>query len=95
MDISIVTGFTGLITEYGPMVALVAYIMWENSKREAKAHERENEFINETRVREKNFVKREEVYVSMIKQFSESFTRLEGDVSEIKEKLFGKGSGLK
>lgn len=80
---------TTLITDYGPFVALVVYIMWENSKREKAYQSRESEYITESRKREEKSIEREEKYIEVIGSLTKSYDELREDVSYIKDKLEG------
>lgn len=82
-----ITSLTALISEYGPFVALVVYIMWENNKREKNYQSREAEFINETRTRELKYIEREEKYIEVIGSLTKSFEEIREDVSFIKSKV--------
>ena len=79
--------FTSLITEYGPFIALVVYIMWENNKREKNYQSRETEFISETRKREEKYIEREEKYIDVIGSLTKSFEEIRDDVSYIKSRV--------
>lgn len=90
MDIN----FTSLLTDYGPFVALVAWIIWENSKRETNYQSRETEFINESRKREdkyiereEKYIEREEKYIEVIGSLTKSFEEIRDDVSFIKTQV--------
>lgn len=78
-----VSSISSLLAEYGPFVALVVYIMYENSKREAKYHEREVEYIAESRKREAQFIEREGKYIEIINSISD----MREDVSYIKSRI--------
>ena len=83
--------FINLLQEYGPFVALVAYIMWENKQRETKYQERESTFIEETKKREEKYIEREEKYIGVIESLTTSYETMQRDISEIKETLEKKG----
>ena len=87
LDISTIST---LLSEYGPFIALVVYIMWENSKREKNYQSREAEFITESRKREDKYIEREEKYIEVISSLTNSFEEIREDVSFIKEKV-GRG----
>lgn len=92
-----IASLSTLLTEYGPFVALVVWIIWENSKRESNYQSRETEFINETRKREEKYIEREEKYIErekkyieVIESFTKSFEEIREDVSFIKGKVSDK-----
>ena len=76
-----------LVTDFGPFIALVVYIMFENNRREKNYHSREAEFILETRKREEKYIEREEKYIEVIGSLTKSFEEIREDVSYIKNKV--------
>lgn len=90
MDIQ---SLSALISEYGPFVALVVYMLWENNKREKNSRAREEEFINESRAREQKYIEREEKYIDVIGSLTSSFEEIRDDVSYIKENFTKGGEG--
>lgn len=76
-----------LIKDYGPFIALVIFVIWDNRKREEKYQSREQVFIEETREREKRYIEREEKYINVIEGLSQSIEKISDDVAEIREKL--------
>lgn len=87
-----ITSLSTLLGEYGPFVALVVYIMWENSRREKNYQSREVEFINESRKREEKSIEREEKLIEVINSLTKSFEEIREDVTYIKDK-FSKRKG--
>jgi hypothetical protein len=73
-----------LIQEYGPFIALVVFVMWENKQREANYQSRESTFIEETRKREEKYIEREEKYISVIESLTNSYENMQEDIAEIK-----------
>lgn len=89
--------------EYGLFVALVVFVFWENRNRESRASEREGQFIEETREREKLYIAREEKYIeqnrkyaeredkyiSVIEGLSASIEKISEDINAIRNKIGG------
>lgn len=82
-----ITSLTTLLSDYGPFIALVVWIIWENSKRESNYQSREAEFISETRNREDKYIEREEKYIEVIGSLTKSFEEIREDVSFIKSRV--------
>lgn len=81
------TDLIQIAKDYGPFVALVVFVMWENKQREGKYQERETSFIEETRARESNYIAREERYIQIIESLSGNLEAIQDDVSTIKKHL--------
>lgn len=73
-----------LFQEYGLFIGLVIYVVYSSQKRELEMRARENEFIIESRNREKEYINREERYIEIIYGMEDKFTALNKDVREIK-----------
>lgn len=83
-----------LVQDYGPFIALVIFVMWENKQRESKYQDRENTFIEETRAREAKYIEREERYIQVIERLTESYESIQSDVSTIKDIIKEKIEGV-
>jgi hypothetical protein len=76
-----------LIKDYGPFIALVVFVMYENKNREKKYQDREGTFIEETRQREQKYIEREDKYISVIERLTDSYEKIQSDVSFIKTRF--------
>ena len=79
-----------LFQEYGLFIGLVIYVVLNSQKREQQMRQREDDFILESRNREREYIKREERYFTMIEAMNSKFDNVQLDVKHILNKLGGK-----
>lgn len=79
-----------LFQEYGLFIGLTIYVVLNSQKREEQMRQREDDFILESRNREREYIKREERYFTMLETMNGKFDTVQLDIKNILNRLEGK-----